>query len=87
MSTKRSTKTCIRLRKALYYEAHEGIMQLLKQKLNKRGKVMNNSFANRVEKFDNSNKNGRKKLSEKRDNKKLNKTVRGKRDADEFDGF
>lgn len=48
---------------------------------------MNNSFANRVEKFDNSHKNGRKKLSEKRDNKKLNKTVRGKRDTDEFDGF
>lgn len=48
---------------------------------------MNNSFANRVEKFDNSNKNGRKKLSGKRDNKKLNKTVRGKRDTDEFEVF
>jgi len=49
-------------------------------------KVMQSSNGNRVEKFDNSKKQNRALASNtKRDNKKLNKTVRGRKEVFELE--
>ncbi|MDI6976504.1 hypothetical protein [Serratia sp. Se-RSBMAAmG] len=45
---------------------------------------MHSSSANHVEKFGKSKKAGREQLSGKRDNKKHNKTVRGRREEVEY---
>lgn len=55
----------------------------LKVKENK----MQSSSGNHVEKFGKTNKAGREKLNGKRDNKKLNKTVRGRREGEELEAM
>jgi len=46
---------------------------------------MHNSSANHVEKFGKSKKAGREQLAGKRDSKKKNKTVRGRREEVEYE--
>lgn len=46
---------------------------------------MHSSSANHVEKFGKTKKAGREKLSGQRDNKKRNKTVRGRREEVEYE--
>lgn len=46
---------------------------------------MQGSSSNHVEKFGKTKKAAREQLSSKRDNKKLNKTVRGKREDQELE--
>ncbi|EEV8377748.1 hypothetical protein EHV86_005260 [Escherichia coli] len=46
---------------------------------------MQGSSSNRVEKFGNSKKAAREQLNGKRDNKKLNKVVRGRREGEELE--
>lgn len=48
---------------------------------------MQSSSGNHVEKFGKTKKVGREKLNGKRDNKKLNKTVRGRREGEELEAM